>query len=226
MSNKKSIIICLNIMVCLLLASCAVTRSNFIEVNKVAITPKECASVEYFAIKPRRAALCIGYVQAHGNEFSNHEDIIMEAKSKAAEIGGDFIIGENAGTESETVFIPGYTTYQTRDASQKTSSGYSVGPSVSTNHFPWGRFSVWVYKKAILGIEYDCDRIINGFTLKSDAEAAGIHIGDKIIGIDGFDWHDEGLAQHVIDILPGDRVTMNLLHNGKRVDCTITALSN
>jgi C-terminal processing protease CtpA/Prc len=53
-----------------------------------------------------------------------------------------------------------------------------------------------------------------------------VKIGDKIIGIDGYDVRDEGLPQHLMEIMPGNTVTVSVLRNGERNDLHITAMTN
>lgn len=50
--------------------------------------------------------------------------------------------------------------------------------------------------------------IITGFHLQSDANSTGVEIGDRIIGIDGFDIRDESLLQHFITIQPGEKIIL------------------
>lgn len=222
-----------------LLVSCAAAKSNFVELSKIDTVSKDYESVQHCAVKPSRAAQCIGLVNVEGNSLSNHDLIIKEARKKAALIGGDFILREDSGTESKTVVNPGYSTYQSSGAANiygtttsacasasNQASGYSVGPTVSTYNFPWGVYSVWVYRKSRLGFDYDENQIITRFSLKGNAESAGMRIGDKMIGINGTDWSDDGLPQQLMNILPGDAVEVNLLRDGRRIDCCILALPN
>lgn len=222
-----------------ILSSCCIVRSDYIAVNKIATVPKEINSVEVFQIKPKRSAIGLGFIKANGNSFSSQEDLIKNAKKKAAELGGDFILVQDAGTDKETVLNPGYSSFQSNGkaslsgnaysiygSANQNASGYSVGPSTSTYYFPWSVFSVWAYTPSNLGLNTDDEYIITGFHLNSDAESVGMMIGDKIIGIDGLDINDEGLSQHRMEIYPGDSVVFTILRDGKRRNYTLTALSN
>jgi membrane-associated protease RseP (regulator of RpoE activity) len=221
------------------LSSCCVVRSNYVAVNKLTTQPKQVESVEYFLVKPKRSALGLGYVNVDGNGFSKHEDLIREAKKKAAVLGGDFILREDAGTESKTVYNPGYSSYQSNGrafvsgnpysvygSANQNASGYAVGPSTSTYNFPWSVFSVWVYTPANIGLNVDSDNCVKNFHLNSDAEAIGMMIGDKIIGVDAIDINDEKLFQHLMEILPGDKITFTVSRDGQRINFEVTALSN
>lgn len=218
-----------------ILSGCAIAHSNFVPVNKVQLSPTEATAVEYNIVKPKRNAIALGVINVNGNGFSSHQDLIKEAKIKAATLGGDFIFQENAGAERKTFYNPGYSSYESNgnayankhygSANQNT-SGYSVGPSVSTVDYPWAVFSVWKYTPFQSGVDYDEKLIITGFHLNSDACSAGIEIGDKIIGIDGMDVKDERLSQHSMKIKPGDHITYSVLREGKRMEFTVTALPN
>ena len=217
------------------LTSCAVTKSNYVEVNKISTSPKDAEVVEYFVFKPRRSAITLGLISVDGNGFTSHQDVIKDAKKKAASLGGDFILEEKSGTETRTVVTPGYSSYQSNGnafvnnnygSAYQNAYGYSVGPSVSTIQLPWAVFSVWIYKPSHTGLDVNDDSIITGFNLNSDAEEAGLNIGDKIIGVDGFDIKDDGLLQHVMTIQPGDKIVCSITRDGKRMDFTITALPN
>lgn len=204
------------------LTSCAATRSNYVEVNKILTLPTESENVEYFVFKPSRAAMALGFVNVKGNEFTRHEDIIKDGKKKAAALGGHFILQEQAGVETKTIISPGYSSF----VADQTVSAYSVGPTVSTHQLPWAVFSVWVYKPAHTGIDIDDNAVITGFHLNSNAESVGLRIGDQVLGIDGFDIKDAHLPQHIMGIQPGDSVNYTVRRNGSRMDFTIIALTN
>jgi S1-C subfamily serine protease len=73
---------------------------------------------------------------------------------------------------------------------------------------------------------YDENYIITGFHLDTDADSAGIMIGDKIIGVNGLDVKDERLSQHVMGIRPGDQISYTMIRDGKRMNFKATALPN
>jgi hypothetical protein len=217
------------------LSSCAITTSNYMPMHKVAVIPKESEQVELLACKPQRKSLCLGHINADGNAFSNHRDLIKDVKKKAALLGGDFILQEKVGTQTVSVENPGYTTYKAQGnasfnanqgCSKEEALGYSVGPSTTTYNYPWGVYSVWVYQPTHHGVHMDDRLIITGFHLNSDAPQAGLRPGDQVIGIDGFDVSDEGLNQHLMELCPGSKVVMSVLRDGKRQDFTITELPN
>ncbi len=222
-----------------LLASCCIVRSDYIAVNKIATAPKEINSVEFFQIQPKRAAIGLGYIKSNGNGFSSHDDLINDAKKKAAELGGDYVLVQDAGTNQETVLNPGHSSFQSNGraslsgnaysvygSANQNASGYSIGPSTSTYYFPWSVFSVWAYTPSNLGVNVDNECIVIAFHLNSDAESAGMMIGDKVIGVDGLDVKDDGLSQHLMEIFPDDKVVFTILRNGQRVNCTLTAMPN
>ena len=223
----------------LLVASCSATRSSFTAISKIETTPKPTEAVQYCEQMPNKAAIQLGIIRVNGNGFTNFDGIIAEAKKKAAELGGDFILLTQSGVETSTTVTPGYTTYQATGSANiygnssfvlgtanQQATGYSVGPSVNTYHFPWAVFSVGVYKKAKLGIDWSEDNIVERFNLNSNAEASGVTIGDKLLGIDNYDLNDADLSQHLMNVLPGDKVIIHLLRDGTRIDCTMTALPN
>ncbi|MGC2595208.1 MAG: PDZ domain-containing protein [Rhabdochlamydiaceae bacterium] len=85
---------------------------------------------------------------------------------------------------------------------------------------------MWVYAPAQLGLRFDDGNFISSFNLNSDAKKAGVKVGDKIIGIDGYDIFDEKVIHHFMDIHPGDKVTISLLRGSKQLEYQITALAN
>lgn len=221
------------------LSGCAHTRSSYVEHNKIARSPKSIDEVEYFAIRPKRAAIGLGILKVGGNAFSDHKKVIKDAKMKAAELGGDFILEEDSGTEKVTSVIPAYSSYQSSGSAYVTgnrnyisgsaydsATAFSVGPSIQTDYLPWAVFSVGVYKPSSFGLDIDKDSIITGFNLNSDAELAGVKRFDRIIGIDGIDINDERFIQHAMEIQPGDKILLSVLRDGQRLDYTITALPN
>lgn len=236
---KKNIFLTIPLMVLGLFTGCANTSSEFVTTNKVVTYPREIDSVEYCILKPKQTAICIGFISTNGNGFSDHKDVVKDAKRQAAKMGGDFILEEKSGVETETVLNPGYSSYQANGSAylnvnqsciygsaNEQASAFSIGPSVSTYNFPWSVFSVWVYMPSHYGIDRDDNFIVRGFHLNSDAEASGMMIGDKIIGIDGFDISDGCLPQHLMEIQPGDKMVFSISREGKRKDCVITALPN
>jgi hypothetical protein len=211
-------------------------RSSFTPEVLLSCDQKEdYKEVEFLTQQPSRVALRVGVISSNGNGYSGFNDLIIDAKKKAAKIGGDFILAENSGIDTQTVYSPGYSSYNSNSnigwgSSHGYGSGhasaYSVGPSIYNVHRPWGKFSVWVYAPAQLGLRFKEGNIISGFHLNSDATKAGIKIGDKIIGIDGYDIFDEKVIHHLMSIHPGDKVKLSLLKNSKLVEKQITALEN
>jgi len=232
---KRKLIACC---VCLgSLTSCAIVHSSFTpEAYVITGTPKEdYQKVEYFAHKPMRAALRIGIISSNGNGFSDFDDLIKKTKKKAAELGGDFILSEDSGVDSQTVYSPGYSTYQANAHASYggysgygsgNAQGYSVGPSISTVHRPWSVFSVWIYAPSDLGLRLDENNFVTGFHLNSNAEKAGVEIGDKLLGVDGKDVRDQALITHLMKVKPGDLVQLVLHRGSHRTECKITALPN
>lgn len=172
------------------------------------LPPKDKDCVEFLTKKPYREAIRIGHISLDGTAYATQAYLIKEAKRKAAEIGGDFVMLESSGVN--------------RQISSSNIYGY---PSIQTNDFPWGNFSIWTYTPSQIGIKLDGSTII-GFHLKSDAIEANVQVYDTLIGIDGYDLNDESLVNHIMNIQPGDKVVLNLVQNNSRMDKTITALPN
>lgn len=220
-------------------SSCAVTTVESVPVHKIVTKKKTPDFVELLLLKPKRKAICIGLIGTSGNGFASHEDSVQEARKKAALLGADFIMKVDAGTDTTTHVNPGYSTYQSNGSAYlngnngsiygsaaQNASAYSVGPSLTTINRPWGVFSAWVYRPSTDGIDFDDNNIVTGFRLQSTAENAGMKIGDTIVGVDGFDIKDESLAQHLMEILPGDSMSYVVSRDGKRITIYVTAISN
>jgi hypothetical protein len=219
------------------LTSCAIVNASFTpEAYVINSEPKEdYNSVEYLAHKPQRAALRIGVISTNGNGFADFNDLIKKTKKKAAKLGGDFILAEKSGVDSQTVYSPGYSTYKANAHASYSSysgygssqaNGYSVGPSVNTVHRPWSVFSIWVYSPSQLGLRFGENYCVNGFHLNSDGEKAGIKIGDQLLGVDGVDVRDQAFFTHFMKVAPGDKVQLVLLRDTQRKECEITAVAN
>lgn len=226
-------------LILLIISSCSSTKTSYYSINDIKTCPTDVKNVEFLVNPPRRSYFVLGKININGNGFSNHDDLINDAKKKAAQLGGDFILLENSGTETKTVYNPGYSTYQSNGNAQisgtqnliygsanEGASGYSIGPSVSTYYFPWDIFLVGVYTPSTLGIYYDDNGPICRFHLNSDAELAGLMIGDQVIGLDGIDINDACLAQHLMTIQPGEKIVVSVSRYGYRQDYTITAMLN
>ncbi|MES2274165.1 MAG: S1C family serine protease [Chlamydiota bacterium] len=215
--------------------SCASVHSSFVkEISVLTVAKKDKDTVEFLTQKPQKSAFRIGKISTNGNGFAGFDDLVKEAKEKAAEIGGNFILSENSGVDSKTIYSPGYSSYQAEASSSYgtrggygngQAHGYSRGPSISTVDRPWGVFSVWIYTPSQLGIRLD-NLIVSGFHLNSDAGKNGVKIGDILLGVDDYDIQDEGLIQHHMNIHPGDKVKLSLQRGLKIVECQITALPN
>jgi hypothetical protein len=211
------------------LCSCSMVSTSFTsEPYAIVCIPKnELNNVEFFRSKPQKPALKIGVINAGGNGFSNFDDLIKQAKRKAQTLGGDFILAEDEGVDSQTLYLPGYSNYQANvNSFYGSASGYSTGPSISTIHRPWGLFSVWVYAPSNIGIHIDDKNVISGFHLNSDAVSVGVQIGDRLLGIDGFDVQDQKLFSHIMEIMPRQKVKLTLLRDAKKIEKEITALPN
>ena len=219
--------------------ACTIARSDYAVINKINVTPTDLKKVEYFVIKPKRAAICIGIIHVNGTEFADSNKVIKEAVTKAASMGGDFIVKEESGNEKKTVYSPGYSTYNSNGSgylfgssssivgsAKQMASGYSVGASTYIYDCPWGIYTVWVYRPSYHGFECDEDNVVKTFHLNSDAPSVGLRIGDKVIGIDNIDINEEKLAQHLMEINPSDKMVVSILREGQRMDFTITALPN
>jgi len=122
----------------------------------------------------------------------------------------------------------GYGNYQAGSA--YTASGYSIGPSINTYYYPWKIFDLCAYRPSRFGFRYKENAntgIISGFHLNSDAEAAGMKIGDEVIGVNGCDIRDLAkMNSTVMVIQPEDKVVIAVRRNGKKHDFEITAIPN
>lgn len=217
---------------------CAATTSQYISVNKINTLQKDPNSIEECYVRPKKSAICLGYISSNGNEYSSQKDVLLDAKKTAAAIGGDFILMEDSGVETETKYEPAFSKYEmtksnkhdnakpNQNTFQKNVSNVFEGPSLTTSYFPWSKFSVWVFTPSNLGLEYNQDYIITGFHLYSDADTAGLKIGDKIRGINNIDVHDEQLANEIMRILPGDKVKITVIRSQERLEFHVTAFKN
>lgn len=242
MKIKSTLILSILLTLILTFSGCAVARSTYYPHTSLATNKKSENQVEYYAQKPQKNAIRTGAMSVNGNGFSSWDTVIKEAKRKAAEIGADYILLENSGVETQTITTPGYSNYQARGSSSAyghgspyssslnaygnyQSSAYSYGPSQNTYHFPWANFSTWVYTPCHAGIVFE-NYNVTGFRLNSNAEQAGIKIGDTLLGIDGYELEDPELVTHLMNIKPNDTINLVLLRESKRVQCSVTAFKN
>ena len=65
-----------------------------------------------------------------------------------------------------------------------------------------------------------------GFHLNSDASSNGIHVGDRLIGIDNYDISDEGPIQHMMKVHPGDQIKVTVQRKPKKIEAFVTEISN
>jgi hypothetical protein len=218
------------------LASCMGVKSSFFpDSNIVMESKKNKDSVEFLLNKPFRKAFRIGIITVSGNGYADFDDLVNDAKEKAANLGADFILVEKSGVEKSTVVSPGYSTFradtnanysQSYGYANSGAAGYSVGPSITEINKPWSHFSVWVYSPYRLGVVFDNEGKIQEFSLNCDAEEAGAKIGDKLLGINGHDISDVQDISHLMTIKPGDKVTLAVQRNGKKLEYRVTALPN
>jgi hypothetical protein len=214
----------------LTVSACSITKATYVPTLSVQASPKESCLVQLFGEQPKRAALQLGVVKVEGNVYSDFDDLVERGKKQAGLLGGDYLLLEDKGQEEKTIYSPGYTTFQASAQSNYCQSGesassYSVGPSQETILLPWAQFSVWKFQAAHLGLRLDNNRIV-GFHLNSNGPAAGLQAGDQLIGVDQYDIDDDGLTAHLLQIQPGDPVTLTVDRNGKRVTASILALRN
>ncbi|MBU6446913.1 MAG: hypothetical protein KGQ49_05905, partial [Verrucomicrobia bacterium] len=202
-------------LICVTFVSCALVDSSFRSEIVFTKEPKnEYTEVEFLTRQPSRVALRIGSISSSGNGYADFDDLVIDAKKKAARIGGDFIIQEDAGIDKSTVWIPGSSTYDSsanvswgssHGYGSSTAKGRSTGPSMINIAKPWSVFSVWVYASAQTGLRLNEHNGIESFHLNSDAPRAGIKVGDQVIGIDGLDVADERVIHHLMSVRPGDK---------------------
>lgn len=213
-----------------LLFSCANTTCTYFPDYVISKPKKTTEQIAFYRTPPNLASVKIGTIAIDGNGFANNDDLIISAKEKAAEQSGDYILVEDAGVNTQTIYNPGHTNYNA-DASWGNSygnyqaNGYSVGPSITTVNRPWARFSVWVFAPSHLGLKTD-NLIITGFNLNSSAETSGLQIGDIILGIDDIDIQDNRLVYHMLEVQPGQTVKVSVSRNNQRVDYTVKAMPN
>jgi hypothetical protein len=211
-----------------ILTGCAITHSTYVPMVTVQAPPKESDSVQLLGQLPKRAALRLGVVTVSGNVYSDFDDLAAKAKKQAGGLGGDFVLVESSGHNQQTIYTPGYTSYQA-SAHQDCCTGaqvatsYSVGPTQETLLLPWATFSVWRYQPSHLGLRLE-NNIITGFHLNSTP--CDLQPGDQLIGINGYDIDDEQLTAHQLTIQPGDPVTVTVQRHTQRLTCTLTALPN
>ncbi len=186
----------------------------------------------YFSKKPEKTAWKIGTISVDGNGCADFEDLLVEAKERAAKLGGDFILKEDSGVEMSTRYTPASSSFESvtyrnqHGQKEEKANQVSVGAKIETISRPWGVFSIWVYARSQLGLRLDAQNIVQGFHLNTDAQAAGVKIGDRLIGIDGCDMQDQNAVERQMSIRPGERVKLTFQRDAQWVECFVTALPN
>lgn len=222
-----------------LLTSCIGARTDFIPEQKITIAQKDPLNVECLQKKPARAHLCLGKIRSEGHCMNNHQDVVQQARKRAALLGADFIIVEQSGERVEAHVRPGQETTEVQQVSALASPDtknvqmmtqqvviHKKEPEVSYLHYPWVECSAWVYPPSRSGIDLDETHCVTGFHLNCVAEDQGMQLGDRVIGIDGIDVRDECLAQHLMEIAPGDEMVYIISREGKRMEFHVKALKN
>lgn len=174
--------------------------------NDIESPPKNENLVKLVVDFPKQAAFQMGVIKVKGAASAEVESIILEARKLAAEKGADFFMF---------------------DYLQECSYDVMGDNGFFKYNFPYGEFSVWLYKPSISGIYfYDENDAIKNFHPESNALEAGMMLGDVVIEIDHINLKDKCMAQHLNGIKPGDKNTYTVLRNGERIDFVLIALPN
>ena len=217
-------------------AGCSSVRSNYWPQTSLVFPPKRSANeVEVLITPPSRAVFDIGHIGLGGNMRASYDDLIKEARKKAAEKGADVILIVKATSEKQNISLPGYSSFSGYGSGSGgmysySANGYSVGPSEMTVDLPGMLIFAGVYCPARLGIYWEREKlptlIVKDFDLHSYAPEAGMKIGDVVIGVDGIDSHDRSLQEHIFEIQPSQVVHLVILRNGERLSIDVEAMPN
>jgi len=227
-----------------LLVGCASVNTAFYPRTTLKLPPKQDANqVEVLTTTPTRAGTILGEIALGGNAHCNYQTLIDAAQKKAATIGADFVVVFKTTTEYRPFVAPGFAWYggsgsgygygygnSWQASSQYSESGYAVGSRSGVLALPTMNVMAGVYFPARLGIEWDKTvtnkLVVARFSLGSKAEEAGLTKGDEVIGIDGIDMRDSRVPAHLMQVSPGQKVTVTIERNGERKDIAVEATPN
>jgi hypothetical protein len=182
------------------------------------LPPKADASlVEVLDSRSPRAQVLIGKLAVKGGPGISQDDLVRFARSKAADLGADF------------VYRTGDADVTTRTSGPSGSAGFGSvqnrGARTIVSSAPVLGFSLGVFAKATLGIEYMDFHVtwgrpvVKGFRSASKASSAGVEIGDEIVELDGIPafGDDERRIKWIIAAVPDQVASVRL----KRGDSTL-----
>lgn len=230
----------------MILTGCVTPVVTYIPKTNIAMRAKQNPnSIEVLTDRPVRSFMTLGVMGLGGRPLNGFQDLINEAKRKAAEVGGDFVWVVKAGTVDQHYMIPGYSTYSSDITGTFTANqfgangningyahGFSRGPIFGTQHLANMRVVIGMYMPATLALETRFDEAtkkpyVAGFKLKSKAEMAGVKVGDELLGVDGIDGADlQALNKHMLSKRPGETVKLSVLRNGVRHDVNVELVPN
>ena len=182
---------------------------------KQRLPPKDDSSqVEILQSPSRRAQVRIGKLRIIGDPGNSRDVLVHAARTKAAEMGADFVRVTSEGETTRRSGPPSGVGY--RGVHPRGTSNLNLAPVLEAD--------MGVFPKATLGVEYMASplirrqQVIKGFRRSSKAGAAGVEIGDEIIEIDGISTADEQeYVRWILASEPGQFATLRL----KRGDSTL-----
>lgn len=221
---------------------CASSTPNYFPSIGLKMPPKKSADeVEVRSAPPTRSCFALG--ELYVGSTHSWGKIIKKATEQGAQIGADFVWLADRSVQTETVYIPGYSSFQSSGSAygygygnwftaeaHTQASGVSVGPSMRTVHRGTIQAIVGLYYPARIGVTWDTEQrpkcVVKGFNFGSNADKGGLQVGDEILAMDGIEVNSDSLPRHLLKIQPGQKMTLAVLRNGQRLDVEVETIPN
>ena len=156
-----------------------------------------------------RPAICLGKV--HTPWYIIDRCNSYETFKEARDLGADFVMVIKKDTDR----------YDKRSLSDVAFSNSGKLPDSYYSYDNYGFYTAWVYLPVNLGVQTK-NFVVMGFDLGS--KTANLKKYDEIIGINGIERNNENFYKQLLNLKPGDSVTLNVLRSWERLDINIITI--
>jgi len=211
----------------------AEVKTSFTPRMSLSAPPKGApGDVEVFeaASPPDRPHIVLGALTVASDGTQSSDELDTVARSKAAEMGADFVMFIGSTNDTKIKTNPSYS-FAIPLLRLPMMLGGTGGMETKVEKIPTRVFVVGLYTKATLGILWDQELakkqskyVVEDFRSYSRAQQAGVRIGDNVLEINGLRMTDPRLVKLFAVTQPETVMTLLVKRGDERINLEVPAV--
>lgn len=178
--------------------------------------------------KVTRPSVILGSVVVQGAAKQDIQTLVDAARSKASELGADFVLIVKVTTRSKIHSDPAFTS-----ALPFLGGAFAIAHAgdVETQEIPTLLLAVGAYNRSEVGVVWDQDArkqgrfVIRDFKSYSLATAVDLKIDDEIVEINGMDPADKRVQKLLFQSPPGTKYSLRIKRGNERLNADVETVA-